>query len=261
MDLWDYGLSPQEFMAAHYLEKVAGRASGREIAERLDVSRRTGERILSSLADKGLIQRLGNARYVLLWMAQNASPMTQIASPMTQTKVLSTTSSKSVLVGMSDDIPTSAARPSEGDHIKKRFPMADDLEPGRLKPTTPKKPRRAPLKVDKYHRITQPREEWGVPHVVKEFGIRYQHAFPQSIYLVEGKSLSVMLNWCASHFGLTVPQMLTAVDQFFEHHASEVPDNASPTRYFLQYLKDYIRQQPDFKNVDFDSASFEGDSF
>ena len=261
MDLWDYGLSPQEFMAAHYLEKVAGRASGREIAERLDVSRRTGERILSSLVDKGVILRVRQARYALLWMTQSASPVTQSASPMTQTKVLSTTSSKSVLVGMSDDIPTSAARPSEGDHIKKRFPMADDLEPGRLKPKPPEKPRRAPLKVDKYHRLTQPREEWGVPHVVKEFGIRYQHAFPESIYVVEGKSLSVMLNWCASHFGLTVPQMMTALDQFFDHHASKVPDDKSPTRYFLQYLKDYIRQQPEFKNVDFDSATLEGDSF
>lgn len=140
MDLWDYGLTPQEFMAAHYLEKVAGRASGREIADRLDVSRRTGERILSSLADKGLIQRVRHARYVLLWVTQSASSMTQSASPVTQTKVLSTTSSNSVLVDMSNDISTRAARPFEGTHIEKRFPMADDLEPGRLKPPAPKPP-------------------------------------------------------------------------------------------------------------------------
>lgn len=258
MDLWDYGLTPQEFMAVHYLERVSGRASGREIAERLDVSRRTGERILSSLADKGLIQRLGNARYVLLWMAQNASPMTQIASPVSQTKVLSTTSStKAVLVDMSSDISTSAARPFQGDHIEKRFPMADDLPPGRISPPKPDAPKqRLFTKVDKYHRLTQPREEWGIAHLVKEFGIRSQHAFPDSIYVVEGRQLSSVLAMAQRDYGLSVTQLMTAMEQFFEHHAKGVPDHTSPTRYFLAYLKDYIRQQPGYGN-----ATLEGDGF
>ena len=257
MDLWDYGLTPQEFMAAHYLEKVAGRASGREIAERLDVSRRTGERILSSLSDKGLILRVKHARYALLWMTQTATPMTQSASPVTQTKVLSTTSSNSVLVDMSNDISTRAARPFEGTHIEKRFPMADDLEPGRLKPPAPKPAKRTLFKKpDKYHRLTQPREEWGIPHLVKEFGIHYQHAFPDSIYVVEGRQLSSTLSMAQRDYGLSVVQLMTAIEQFFAHHAQKVPDDVSPTRYFLSYLDRYIQEQPNTKN-----ATFEGDSF
>lgn len=260
MDLWE--LTPQEFMAAHYLEKVGGRASGREIAERLEVSRRTGERVLSALSDKGLISRTGNARYALLWLTQKASPMTQIASPVSQTNLVSSSTTSSNQVGMSNDIPTSAARAPEGDHIEKRFPMADDLEPGRLKPVKAKSARATPFKMpDKYHRLTQPREEWGVPHVVKEFNIRYLHAFPNSIYAVEGKSLSVMLNWSQSTYKITVPQMLTALDQFFTHHAHKVGEDESPTRAFLGYFKRYIREQPNYREVDADNASLEGDEY
>ena len=265
MDLWDYGLSPQEFMAAHYLQAVNGRASGREIAERLEVSPRTGERVLSTLSEKGLIQRLGNGRYALLWMTQIPSPMTQIPSPVTVSNLVSSSSTtSSTQVGMSNDIPTSAARPLDGEHIEKRFPLADDLEPGRLKPKPEKSKRKAPFKMpDKYHRLTQPREEWGVPHVVKEFHIRYQHAFPDSIYLVEGKSLSVMLNWSQSAHGITVPQMLTALDQFFSHHAQKVAEDQSPTRAFLGYFKRYIQEQPGYREVEFDpdNASTQGDEY
>lgn len=265
MDLWDYGLTPQEFMAAHYLQSVAGRASGREIAERLEVSRRTGERVLSSLSEKGIISRVGNGRYALLWLTQKASPMTQIASPVTVSNLVSSnTTTSRTQVGMSNDIPTSAARAPEGDHIEKRFPVADDLEPGRLKPKPEKSTRKTPFKMpDKYHRLTQPREEWGVPHVVKEFHIRYQHAFPESIYVVEGKSLSVMLNWSKSAHGITVPQMLTALDQFFTHHAHKVGDDESPTRAFLGYFKRYIQEQPGYREVDFDpdNATTQGDEY
>lgn len=265
MDLWDYGLSPQEFMAAHYLAQVSGRASGAEIATRLGVSDRTGERVLLSLADKGLIQRLSRGRYGLLWMALDPSPMTVEPSPVTVSNLVSsTTTTSSTQVGMSNDIPTSAARPREGEHIEKRFPVADDLEPGRLKPKPQKSKRKTPFNMpDKYHRFTQPREEWDVPHVVKEFGIRYQHAFPESIYLVEGKSLSVMLNWSRSAHGITVPQMLTALDQFFTHHAQKVGDDESPTRAFLGYFKRYIQEQPGYREVDFDpdNATTQGDEY
>ena len=265
MDLWDYGLSPHEFMAAHYLQRVSGRASGREIAERLEVSPRTGERVLSSLAEKGLIQRLGNARYALLWMTQIPTPMTEIPSPVSVSNLVSSSrTTTSTQVGMSNDIPTSATRPPEGEHIEKRFPVADDLEPGRLKPKPQKSKRKTPFNMpDKYHRFTQPREEWDVPHVVKEFGIRYQHAFPESIYLVEGKSLSVILNWSRSAYGITVSQMLTALDQFFTHHAQKVGDDESPTRAFIGYFKRYVHEQPGLREVKFDpdSASTEGDEY
>ena len=102
---------------------------------------------------------------------------------------------------------------------------------------------------DKYHRFTQPREEWGIPHLVKEFNIRYQHAFPASIYIVEGKSLSSALATAKHDHGLSVQQLLTAMEQFFEHRTDTVPDDVSPTRYFLAYLKDYIQQQPDYGNA------------
>jgi len=264
VDLFDYGLSPSQYMAAVYLQKVQGRASGREIAERLGVSRRTGERILSSLADKGLILRVGHTRYALLWMTQTATPVTQTASSVTQMKVLSSSTATSMQVGMSNDIPTSAARPFEGIHIEKRFPMADDIEPGRLKPK-PGKPTKRPLfkKPDKYHRLNQPREEWGIPHLVKEFEIRSQHAFPDSIYVPEGRRLSTTLAMAQRDFGLTVTQILTAMDQFFTHHSSGTPDHVSPTRHFLAYLKEYIRQQPGNgdKVFDFDNATLERDGY
>jgi len=258
MDLWDFDLTPQEYMAAHFLERTGGRVSGREVAERLGVSPATGRRILASLAEKGLIQRLGNARYALLWVSEKRPPVSELRSPMSVSNLVSSsTTTKAVLVDVPSGTSTSAARPSEGTYIEKRLRMADDLEPGRLKPPAPKKPKRTLFKMpDKYHRFTQPREEWGIPHLVKEFGIRYQHAFPESIYVVEGKSLSSTLAMAQRDHGLSINQLLTAIEQFFEHHTDRVPDNASPTRYFLAYLKRYIRQQPDFGN-----ASHKGDGF
>lgn len=257
MDLLDCGLTPQEFMAAHYLQRVSGRASGKEIAAHLDISERGGRRVLVSLAEKGLIQRVRQGRFVLLWLAESRPRVAESRPRVTESKVLSTTSSKSVLVDMSNDISTRAARPIEGTHIKKRFPMADDLEPGRLKPIA-KKPAKRTLfnKPDKYHRLTQPREEWGIPHLVKEFGIRYQHAFPESVYVVEGRKLSSTLAMAQRDYGLSVVQLMTAIEQFFDHRSKGVPDNVSPTRVFLAYLKEYIRQQPGYGN-----ATFDGDGF
>lgn len=265
MDLWDYGLSPQEFMAAHYLQRVSGRASGRDVAAHLSISERGGRRVLTALAEKGLIQRVRHGRFALLWLAETRPLVAESRPRVTESNLVSSSrTTTSTQVGMSNDIPTSAARPREGEHIEKRFPVADDLEPGRLKPKPEKSKRKAPFKMpDKYHRFTQPREEWGVPHVVKEFGIRYQHAFPESIYLVEGKSLSVMLNWAKSAHGITVPQMLTAMDQFFTHHAQKVGDDGSPTRAFLGYFKRYIQEQPGYREVDFDpdNATTQGDEY
>ena len=265
MDLWHYGLSPQEFMAAHYLQRVSGRASGREVADHLGISERGGRRVLTSLVEKGLIQRVRHGRFALLWLAETRPLVAESRPWVAETKVLSSSrSTTSTQVGMSNDIPTSASRPLEGEHIEKRFPLADDLEPGRLKPKPEKSSRKTPFKMpDKYHRITQPREEWGVPHVVKEFHIRYQHAFPESIYVVEGKSLSVMLNWSQSAHGITVPQMLTALDQFFTHHAHKVGDDESPTRAFLGYFKRYIQEQPGYREVEFDpdNATTQGDEY
>ena len=258
MDLWDFDLTPQEYMAAHFLERTAGRASGREVAERLGVSPATGRRILVSLSDKGLLHRLGNARYALLWVSEKRSPVSEVRSSVSVSNLVSSsTTTKAVLVDVPSGTSTSAARPSEGTYIEKRLRMADDLEPGRLKPPAPKQPKRKLFKMpDKYHRATQPREEWGIPHLVKEFEIRSQHAFPDSIYVTEGKTLSVTLSMAQRDYGLSVNQLLTAMEQFFTHRADKAPDDVSPTRLFLAYLKEYIRQQPDFGN-----ASHKGDGF
>lgn len=249
MDLWS--LNPQEFMAAHYLEMVGGRSSGREVAQIIGVGERTGRRILESLAAKGLIQRVSQGRYLLLWLAETRSPVAASRSPMTESKVLLLVgSNKPVLVDMSNDISTRAAPPSRG-HNEKRFPMADDLEPGRLKPPAPKPAKRTLFKKpDKYHRLTQPPETWGISHVVKEFEIRSLQAFPDSIYVPEGRRLSSTLSMAQRDYGLTVPQMLTAIDQFFRFHANNVPAHTPPTRHFLAYLKRYIEQQPGNSDID-----------
>lgn len=264
MDLWDYGLSPQEFMAAHFLQRVSGRASGRDVAVHLNISERGGRRVLAALAEKGLIQRVRHGRFALLWLAESRPLVAESRPWVAETKVLSSSTTTSMQVGMSNDIPTSAARPFEGTHIEKRFPMADDLEPGRLKPATGK-PTKRPLfnRPDKYHRLNQPREEWGIPHLVKEFEIRSQHAFPDSIYVPEGRRLSTTLAMAQRDYGLTVTQILTAMDQFFTHRSSGVPDHVSPTRHFLAYLKEYIRQQPGNgdKVFDFDNATLERDGY
>lgn len=137
-----------------------------------------------------------------------------------------------------------------------RFPLADDLEPGRLTPPAPKPAKRTLFKKpDKYHRVTEPRESWGIPHVVKEFEIRAQQAFPDSVYVPEGRKLSATLHMAQRDYGITVPQMLTAIDQFFTHRASGVPPDTPPTRYFLAYLKRYIEQQPGNRTVNLESAT------
>jgi hypothetical protein len=259
MDLWDFDLTPQEYMAAHFLERHAGRVSGREVAERLGLSEKTGRRILSSLARKGLIQRISRGRYALLWMTVEPAPVTVERSPMTVSKVLSSsTTTKPVLVDVPSGTSTRAARPFEGIHIEKRFPVADDIEPGRLKPPSPEKPKRSLFKKpDKYHRVTQPRESWGVSHVVKEFEIRSLQTFPNSVYVPEGRLLSATLSMAKRDYGISVEQMLTAIDQFFTHRAKNVPQDTSPSRHFLAYLKTYIEQQPGIGTVDLDPEKFD----
>lgn len=259
MDLLELGLSPAEFMAAHFLHRVSGRASGREIAEALGVGERTGRRVLESLAEKGLIQRVSNGRYMLLWLAESRPEMAESRSLVTESKVhLLVTSSNSPLVEVPSGTSTWASPPSEGlDQV--RFPMADDLEPGRIGPPKPTEKKRRSLfnKPDKHHRLTQPRETWDVPHVVKEFEMHAQHAFPDSVYVAEGKKLSVTLRMARADYGITIEQMLTAVEQFFAHHASNVPKNTSPVQHFLAYLSKYIDQQPGGRQIDLNTDDWD----
>lgn len=263
MDLWDYDVTPQEYMAAHYMQRLGGRVSGREIAERLQVSEATGRRVLVSLAAKGLIQRIARGRYALSWVSVEQSLVSVEQSPVSVSKVLSSTSSTYRSLEVPNGTSNGPAAPSRGseDFSEVRFPVADDLEPGKLKPTQATPPAKKLFsKPDKYHRLTQPRETWGIPHVVKEFEIRALQELPNSVYVPEGKKLSMTLGMAARDYGLTVPQMLTAMDQFFRHEASKIPESTAPTRHFLAYLKRYIQQQPGFKGtVDFDKQGASAD--
>jgi len=101
--------------------------------------------------------------------------------------------------------------------------------------------RRAALK---YHRLT-PRDQWSVAHVVKEFRHRMATARPDILGGgTDGSTMTVVLQKWSKDHGLSVTDMATAVDRFFEDIETVTSLTETPPAYkrFLHFLQQNYRE-------------------
>lgn len=111
--------------------------------------------------------------------------------------------------------------------------------PGPSDDLTEERPKRkAPTK---YHRKDTPFSDWGISHMVKEWGIRALHAYPTRTEPFNSRLLSIQLGKRRAA-GMQMQQMVTAMDQFFDHHAHKA--SGDPVLAFIDYLDRYLAQQP-----------------
>ena len=260
MDLFSLDLTPAEFMGMHFIMRMGGRVTGAEVAEALGVSPTTGKRVINDLIERGLLVRTGRGRLVVVLDPEG--PPTDLEGPLVDLSKLPTSSTTTnyVLVEETNVSSTRGLTPPLRGYREEKFPLADlplgkltnDPPSGPADDLTegPRRPKPSSKKPSKFHRIDDPPETWTVSHVVKEFQIRAIQAFPKSLYPTDGKHLSVSLYTAQRDHGVTVQQMLLAMDLFFLNEAQKVPSNFQPSRYYLKYLDTYLRREVEEVAVD-----------
>lgn len=269
MDLWSLGLTPNEFMTFCYLISRRGRVTGSEVAEVTGSSSATGRRTLSQLEARGLISRTSRGQFEILERSLVSVERSLVSE--TFSVLLTTSSSNYMPLSVPNGTDKGGAcgapdQPLIKDEVLMVAPgrlsdedprsFADDLSE---EITRPKKARREP---SKFHRENDPIETWTVAHVVKEFQIRIYQALPDYLYPVDGRQLAQTLGRLHRQNGVTVQQMISALESFFTDEVQRVPHNSSPMGYFLKYLDQHRRQeltsQPEPVDSDF-IAQFNGD--
>jgi len=264
-ELLNKGLTPQEFMAAciiftHEREGVI-RVRIEDVAASMSVSRATAHRFIQGIVDKGVLIRSINGVYAVPQehqgvpqVRQEVPDMRQKVSPVRQKGYVykdDMSTSDSGSLGEPNGSPTSRGTPEKGTtRIVPIYYETDDGENlagvGRTEKRSHRErmtraERRAALK---YHRLT-PRDQWSVAHVVKEFRHRMATARPDILGGgTDGSTMTVVLQKWSKDHGLSVTDMATAVDRFFEDIETVTSLTETPPAYkrFLHFLQQNYRE-------------------
>lgn len=244
--LFGLGLSPREFMALEFLIKERGRVTGAEVGQAMGMSASAGRRTLAELEKRGLIRRISRGRFDYSALTAERSPVSAERSPARVSHLvdITTSSSVDVLLEVPKGTSSRGAEGAPGSYLEMRFPM---VAPGRISDEDPRgysddlteEPLRKKLRRTapaRFHREDDPIETWTVAHVVKEFQIRIYQALPNYLYPVDGRKLSKVLGRLRREKGLSVPEMLEAMDTFFATEVHRVPTDQSPMGFFLAHL-------------------------
>jgi hypothetical protein len=250
MGIWDHGLTPSEFMAASYLKEVSGRCGPSELADVMSVSVATAKRTIQSLVDKGLIERLSRGRYAILWMSPEGSSVSLEGSPVSLSPefcdvYMTTSTSQHDCIEVPNGTSIQGGGPPLEVYEVKGFPVADDLPPGKLSLTPDPEPRRRGGTHKSAMRgwREDPREDWTIEHVAREFVMRvHEHnrdrkwsALPM---YPNGKALRHALRDAHREQGTTVEEMLAAMDLFFQK-PPRARDSDSLVGHFATAVSDY----------------------
>lgn len=103
-----------------------------------------------------------------------------------------------------------------------------------------------------FHREDDPIETWTVAHVVKEFQIRCNTAFPHHLYPVDGRKMGGALRRVEKEKGITVSQMMSAMETFFAEETHRVPHDTSPMGYYLKHLERFLKETHREPEIDLD---------
>ena len=260
-ELLSMGLTPVEFTAACVmLTRADGdvvRASVDQIAGTMNCSRSTAHRAVQNLISRGLFQRVANGVYLVHGVkakvpptGQEVPPVGQKVSPAGQRGYVyqdDMTTSRHMSIEEPKGSSISGGTPLKG--MERELPnnYIDDGDGlfgvGRTSPPPARKTRHSRKRDLKYHRLT-PREQWTVAFVAKEFRHRMTLARPDILGGgVDGASLTKVLNLWHREHDLSVEDMVTAVDLFFENAETiaALSETPAPYRIFLRFLQTQYR--------------------
>ena len=264
-DLLNKGLTPQEFMAACVLLTYENdgviRVRIEDVAALMTVSRATAHRSIQGIVEKGILIRCGNGVYALPaahqgipQVRQEVSLVRQEISQVRQTgyveKADRTTSDHRSIREPNGSL-ISRGTPEKG--ITRIVPIYYETDDGdhlagvgrpenhlhRKRPTRAE--RRETLK---YHRLT-PRDKWSLAHVVKEFRHRMASERPDLLGGgTNGAEMTIVLQKWSKDHGLSIADMASAVDRFFEDAAIIASLTETPPAYrrFLSFLQHNYRE-------------------
>jgi hypothetical protein len=242
-----YDLTPQEFMAYHYIKsrEYLGQSYTRtsDLAEILKCTERSARRVVASLVEKGCIKRLVRSLYVCV-------PFGDIDDLKRDTSVLSAHSIASKLVetppNTSDEVLVGAEpRPVQIEGISVKYYDDDSglVAIGRVEPAETEKPSKSNIK---YHR-TVPRDQWTMHHVGKEFRLRLaqitrmdQDTWRSPVIGAASEStrlVQALYKW-QHDYGITPQEAATLLDEFFESDdVRRISNEFPPYRLYMQYIK------------------------
>ena len=237
-------LSAQERMALAVVRHFGGRLTGAELGDHLMSSERTGRRVLQSLTDKGLISRISRGKYRLHQPTEVAAERPIMAAERSIVAVpvlVGSSSTNDIVVEDPNGSSTPAARGAFQEEIfrTEMFPLI----PGRLTDDEPSPHRKRAIRT-----ATPPTRDdmstWTTNDAVAEFHKKAQYALQKSIFVVDRKELTVLLNTVRRDHGLSVGEIVQVMDGFFSDKVKSTPDGESPVRFFMTYLRDYIFRRP-----------------
>lgn len=229
-------LTPAERLALDEVTRFEGRMTGSHLGEILGLSEASGRRILRSLVRKEALIYIRRGQYRL---TAERSDMTAERSPSIVPISTSTSTREQVLLpDPKGSVSKGASHPLMGSGIPGKISDGsgggwDEFDPG----DRVRKPKKRKGKL-RMHRLT-PREEWTMQHVVQEFALRAEHAYPERNYPSDGRKLLPALNTFQAYKGLTPGEATNVVDSFFSSPSSKIPPEVTPTEAFLRYLEQW----------------------
>lgn len=258
-DLLKMGLAPAEFTAACFLctrsQDGIIHVKTQEVADLLQVSYSKAAKVLAELVEKGIFLRPGRGVFAVHTVNTELSVVRDSGNKLSVQRVL-----RSVyvddMVDMSTrleeetDVSSSRGASAPEDRVRVKvmrfsYDDGDDLAGVGKSEDRPTAARtRADRKRDlKFHRLT-PRDQWDATFVVKEFRHRMAYARPDILGGgVEGRNMITVLRMWERDHGLSVLDMATAVDMFFDNTdlVAGLKETPQPYRVYLRFLQEQYR--------------------
>jgi hypothetical protein len=93
----------------------------------------------------------------------------------------------------------------------------------------------------RFHRLI-PKDQWDTRIFVKEFRQRLYETRPDILGGgTDSRDMTIVLNLWRKNHGLSMPDMLTAMDLFFAEQAKTLRETPKPYKVFLKFLQNQYR--------------------
>lgn len=258
-DLLKMDLAPAEFKAACFMltreEYGVVRIETSSIADLLNCSPATARRVLANLVETGLFTRSSRGVFMVLDGSNKRSLVSDSAterSLVSETRLVYVDDMVDMSTGLEEETDVSSSRGASAPEDRVRVKVmrfnyddGDDLAGVGKSDDRPTAARtRQSRKRDlKFHRLTS-REDWDVSFVVKEFRHRMSSARPDILGGgVDSRAMNTVLRMWQRDHGLSVLDMATAVDIFFENAdlVAGLKETPGPWRVYLSFLQEQYR--------------------
>jgi hypothetical protein len=257
MSLFNYGLTPLEFMAASYLIQHPGRHTFDEVGEVLGVHRTTAGKAVREAVRKGALVKVGASRYaspepdeyvpVMIQPSAERAPTLEKGALTLEKRAPTLVSCSSIKerVELRDSSrgpngPLQSAGAALGGTDEKETKPMDDITPGKIYTSVDLSKRAAARatvrrKSNKFYRL-EPVDTWTVENLVTEVVLRTKGVYATPF---TGKTRELTIAFHTVHKeGVSIQTMYDGIVAYFNNPPGEIPSDRDRDRMILAKIKD-----------------------